>query len=499
MLSESKQLVMENYREADFRKNWTKQNGKEKCFICLRDSDPPEQKLIEESDCLSLYYNKKTKYMLFKSNQGSGNKNSAYSNQFEMPQPNQNIIINTKNVQFPNLFAPCKCDKLAHLTCLTNYCIVNITFKCNKCNSNYDVKFSEKKNKFKKFKLLFLLTLLIIFHSGIFLILFLLLIGYFDFTQKVKFLEYVIGGFFILVNIFLMFISFLYIRKIYKRKYLKPTFSINSEEKRKIDSKIGTEFYNFMMNSHKCSKMDLLEKKISNNIFQETIFNEKKKISDFIKENNNLCVIKRYGTVNNLNEENLSLNKFNKPIFSNKHTPRSIYKKENQDDSYNRKSPQEKSKILEKNINVFNIDREKSLTRKSVSSNRIIDPSPNKEVEYKINIISEEKYEETIKKTQDIKKNKGEYKILINHSGVDDEAIYDKINEKMVSANKIRSHLKKLSINQNLRMMDTNNLTSVENILNRRISNAQKMNIFENKNFKEENQEPLNSESPLNP
>ena len=294
-----------------------------------------------------------------------------------------------------------------------------------------------------------------------------------------------------------MNISFIYIRKIYKRKILKPTFSNNSEEKRKFDSKQGTEFYNFMMNSHKCSKMNLLEKKINSNIFKETIINEKKKISDFIKENNNLCVIKRYGTVNNLNEEVMSMNKFNKPIFSNKHTPRSNYKKENSDNYY-RKSPQEKSKILEKNLNVFNIEREKSLTRKSVSSNRINDPTANKEVEYKINIITEEKYEETMKKTQEKNKNKGDYKILLNHSGVDEEANFYKINEKMVSANKIRSHLKKLSINQNLRMMDTNNIASVENILNRRISNAQKMSMFEDKYFKEENQEPPNSATRLN-
>ena len=84
MLSESKRLVMQNSQEAVFSKNLTKQNGKEKCFICLGDSNPPQEKFIEESDCLSLYYNKKNKYMLFNSNskQGNGDKISNYSNSY---------------------------------------------------------------------------------------------------------------------------------------------------------------------------------------------------------------------------------------------------------------------------------------------------------------------------------------------------------------------------------------------------------------------------------
>ena len=525
MLSESKQLVMQNSQEAVFTKNLTKQNGKEKCFICLGDTNPPQEKFIEESDCLSLYYNKKNKYMLFNSNskQGNGNKFLNNSNNNDSA-PNQNLIIpvqlNSKNVQGMFLLSPCKCDKLAHMMCLTNYCIMNISFKCNKCNVNYAVEFSETKSRINIIIGILFLIMFVIFHLGIFLLIFLLFFGYFKFPISMDGLQIVIGCICFIVNLILIFFSHKFVRKIFKKKILKPSFSNNTEfksSKLKIQRKLGSDFNKFMIASHKCSQLDLIEKKINNNIFLETIIKDSLKLSEFIRDNNNVHNIKNFGSSRNVNEEIMSLNKFNKPnVFSKLNS----LKSQNSiiAEIQRQKSSQVKPNISDKNLQSnFESDKSSVIKSKTKSSIKVRDDS----LIWQINKIEEVEEVKTKKRSKLVmisdEAKKFEYELEAEENKQSED---EKIAENLKSDNKLlkqdtatiineeknnlfqnvntikkRSHKRKLSINNHLRVMDSKT-SSIENILKKKMN--EKTDMVDVSIDQQINEEAVNSATFLN-
>lgn len=264
-------------------------NGKAKCFICMKDTS--DALCLDDDDYLSLYIRYRSRVYHSRSNKHMNRESEALNHDNII---HQNVVIDTTKTT--NLISACECDKMVHIECLTRYCLINLSFQCPKCRNYYHFDFikGEGGENLKFFLFAFLFA---IFHIAIFVLAILFYINFFNFGDSFIYYTYVIGAMLTILNILTTIPDIKHLIFLYKSHNIIPRYISQALGDRKsLELSKAEECFNFLLNKHKCAKIELFEKRMNNTVFQETVMKEEMKLSRFILENNRFYHINKVTT-----------------------------------------------------------------------------------------------------------------------------------------------------------------------------------------------------------
>ena len=191
------------------------------------------------------------------------------------------------------LIQPCKCKLYCHFICLLQYCIINLSIKCDECLMNYNFKLTElnsaKIGKCIIFKSIF-------FTSFVFI---LLLCGLFFLLNDIIkpdeyiFWNYIIGIILIILSLLTFIPAYNSLGNLKSQKKIFPFFlDYNNNECKNLDNSIIKNnlfgFETFLSKIFEIDKSDLIEKKMFNQICVSSKISREKELYKYIIENNEL-------------------------------------------------------------------------------------------------------------------------------------------------------------------------------------------------------------------
>ena len=236
----------------------------------------------------------------------------------------QKLKENLKYIQPSQLIKKCNCkninkdinnnnDLYSHKYCILLNIIYNFEIKCEKCNTIYNIKIIKKINSKRKFYFYFIFLFLYIIHLSLYILcIFVLFIRTYLKKELIKKKYNHLPYFFVIILFIInsIFLFFTIINNIGQRKYIYSyTIDIYNINDFNITNKYYELIYDFYIWFYEKSKTSLLIDKIKNYIINKGIYNFKKELREYIKENNNQCknIIK---IENKISNEKLNINNF---------------------------------------------------------------------------------------------------------------------------------------------------------------------------------------------
>ena len=236
----------------------------------------------------------------------------------------QKLKENLKYIQPSQLIKKCNCkninkdinnnnDLYSHKYCILLNIIYNFEIKCEKCNTIYNIKINKKINSKRKFYFYFIFLFLYIIHLSIYILcIFVLFIRIYLKKELIKKKYNHLPYFFVIILFIInsIFLYFTIINNIGQHKYIYSyTIDIYNINDFNITNKYYELIYDFYIWFYEKSKTSLLIDKIKNYIINKGIYNFKKELREYIKENNNQCknIIK---IENKISNEKLNINNF---------------------------------------------------------------------------------------------------------------------------------------------------------------------------------------------
>lgn len=253
-------------------------NGKAKCFICMKDTS--DALCLDDDDYLSLYIRYRSRVYNSRSDKYNNKESEALVHDNIL---HQNVVIDT--TKSANLISACDCDKMVHIQCLVRYCLINLSFQCPKCRNFYHFDFI--KGDGAGAKLYFHAFIFGLFHIGLFIISIMFYINYFEFGNTMIFYSYIIAVLLTLLNILTAIPNIKHLTIKNQRRNIIPKYTGQIIGDRKhLEKSKADECFNYLLNKHKCGRIELFEKRMNNSVFQDTVMKEEMKLSRFILENN---------------------------------------------------------------------------------------------------------------------------------------------------------------------------------------------------------------------
>jgi hypothetical protein len=329
-------------------------NGKAKCFVCMKDHVVEEN--LEESDYMQIFLRSKSGNF-----SKSANTKQKYSNTDE----NQHLRINsTKNSP---LLSPCKCDTVVHAYCLIQFVSINCSFQCSKCKMHFSCELVEspKTKSLYRCCLFTIISLMIFFHGSLYILSIFFFIGSqngwsFIIDPNFFFWNFLVGITIIIINTLLLISSIKGVKSYLNNCHIKfPIFQNFSQnyvnEFNKSPQEKCQDFNCFLMNKHKSNKLELIEKKVNNVIFLETIIKDEMKISKFMSSSNNEFNLRQFTIREDGDKTKINMNE--KLILNNnRFNPYSALKKQKTQEQSRNKPPIDKTSMLVKSKTKAGVD-----------------------------------------------------------------------------------------------------------------------------------------------
>jgi hypothetical protein len=258
MLNNSRRLL--NSSSVEIYNKDIKSNGKPTCFICRKDH-------YEEPHSLDYFiYNTNTSKL--SSRVKGGNPTDSHK---------------------ASIIKPCGCNKVSHWGCLIRYISTAFTYKCNLCNTYFNLHYINKTGGcMRKVTNFILICILVIIHLGLFASGIILVIKEY-FIAIYYFWQIILAIGIIIVNSLVLFYTSRYIlnRLRYKQYDVRVASYTGSEKK---DNNELTSFSKFLEYKYDCDKLELMERHLIGTKYEDYL-RGRQLVAKYYNESNNCYYI----------------------------------------------------------------------------------------------------------------------------------------------------------------------------------------------------------------